>query len=147
MEPERVYSGAPWEAQVGYCRALRAGEHIWVSGTAPVADDGSVFAPGDAYRQARRCFEIIEQALRGLGADLSSLVRTRMFVTDARRWREFGRAHRECCGANPPATSMVEVRALIDPAMLIEIEAEAVCPVAPPADPRSRAGLAPPPGG
>lgn len=126
MEFRRVFSGAPWEAKVGYCRAVRAGEHIYVSGTAPVAEGGGVFAPGDAYAQARRCFEIIERALRALGADLACVVRTRMFVTEIARWAEFGRAHREFFGAHPPATTMVEVRALVDPAMLIEVEADAV---------------------
>jgi isochorismate pyruvate lyase len=125
---QRTYSGAPWESRVGYCRALRAGDHIYVTGTAPVGDDGGVFAPGDAYAQARRCLEIIERALRQLGADLSCVVRTRMFVTDIGRWQEFGRAHAEFFGAHPPATTMVQVAALIDPAMLIEVEADAVCP-------------------
>lgn len=123
---QRTFSGAPWEKKVGYCRALRAGNLIFVTGTAPVADDGSVFAPGDAYAQTRRCFTIIEQALKSLGADLSCVVRTRMFVTDIARWQEFGRAHQEFFGAHPPATTMVEVKALIDPDMLIEIEADAV---------------------
>ncbi len=127
MQFQRTFSGAKWESEVGYCRALRAGGRIFVTGTAPVADDGSVFAPGDAYAQTRRCFEIIEQALSRLGADNSNLVRPRMFVTDIARWQEFGRAHREYCGDHPPATTMVEVKALIDPAMLIEIEVDAVC--------------------
>ena len=125
---ERVFSGAPWELQVGYCRAIRAGDFIHVTGTAPVADDGSTFAPGDGYAQAKRCFEIIERALRELGVDLSHVVRTRMFVTDISRWAEYGRAHAEAFADNPPATTMVEVKSLIDPAMLIEIEAEAYCP-------------------
>jgi isochorismate pyruvate lyase len=128
MKFERVFSGAPWESRVGYCRALRAGQHIYVTGTAPVAESGSVFAPGDAYRQAKRCFEIIEQALRELGADLDCVVRTRMFVTDITRWEEFGRAHHEAFAAHPPATSMIGVAALIDPEMLIEVEADAVVP-------------------
>ena len=122
---ERVFSGAPWEGEVGYCRALRAGSHIHVTGTAPVAEGGGVHAPGDAYEQARRCWQIVAAALQGLGADLSCVVRTRMFVTDITRWRDYGRAHREAFGAHPPATTMVEVRALIDPAMLIEVEADA----------------------
>ena len=126
MTFQRVFSKAPWEAQVGYCRAVRAGAHIYVTGTAPVAEGGGVHAPGDATEQARRCFEIIRGALRPLGADLSNVVRTRMFVTDISRWAEFGDAHREAFGAHPPATTMVEVRALIDPAMLIEVEADAV---------------------
>jgi len=128
MTFQRAYSNAPWESDIGYCRAVRAGEHIYVTGTAPVADDGGVFAPGDGYAQARRCLEIIQRALNELGADLSHVVRTRMFVTDIQRWAEYGRAHREFFAAHPPATTMVEVRALIHPDMLIEIEADAVCP-------------------
>lgn len=127
MTFERVYSKAPWETEVGYCRALRAGDHIYVTGTAPVAEGGGVFAPGDGYAQARRCLEIIEKALKELGCDRTRVVRTRMFVTDISRWAELGKAHREFFGENRPATTMVEVRRLIDPAMFIEIEADAVC--------------------
>lgn len=123
---QRVFSGAPWETEAGYCRALRCGDRIFVTGTAPVAEGGGVHAPGDAYAQARRCWEIVAAALAGLGADLSSVVRTRMYVTDITRWAEYGRAHREAFAAHPPATTMVEVRALIDPEMLIEVEADAV---------------------
>ncbi len=126
MDLQRTYSGAPWEKRVGYCRALRVGAHVYVTGTAAVADGGGVFAPGDGYAQARRCFEIIERALADLGAELSSVVRTRMFVTDIARWEEFGRAHGEFFGEHPPATTMVQVSALIDPEMLIEVEADAV---------------------
>jgi len=125
---ERAYSGAPWEGKVGYCRALRSGTHLYVTGTAPVADDGSVFAAGDGYAQARRCLEIVRRALHELGAEMSNVVRTRMFVTDITRWPEYGRAHREFFAEHPPATTMVEVKALIDPDMLIEIEADAICP-------------------
>ncbi len=125
---ERTFSGAPWEGSVGYCRALKAGNHIYVTGTAPVGDDGAVFAPGDAYAQARRCLDIIRRALDNLGADTSSIVRTRMFVTDIARWEEYGRAHGEFFAEHPPATTMVEVGRLIEPEMLIEIEADAVVP-------------------
>jgi enamine deaminase RidA (YjgF/YER057c/UK114 family) len=128
MQFQRAFSGAPWEKRIGYCRALRAGNHIYVTGTAPVTDDGRVFAPGDGYAQARRCLEIIRQALAKLEADLSHVVRTRMFVTDISRWEEYGRAHREAFGDHPPATTMVEVKSLIDPEMLIEIEVDAICP-------------------
>jgi isochorismate pyruvate lyase len=86
-----------------------------------------VFAPGDAYAQAKRCFEIVRKALRDLGADVSDVVRTRMFVTDISCWAEFGRAHQEFFMDYPPATTMVEVKSLIDPAMLIEVEVDAVC--------------------
>jgi len=127
MNFQRAFSGAPWESKVGYCRAIRAGDHIYVTGTAPVADDGSCYAPGDAYAQTKRCIEIIQRALIDLGVDLSSVVRTRMFVTDISRWGEYGRAHGEFFAGHPPATTMVEVKSLIDPEMLIEIEADAVC--------------------
>jgi enamine deaminase RidA (YjgF/YER057c/UK114 family) len=126
---QRVFSGAPWEGEVGYCRALRADGRIFVTGTAPVSPDGGVHAPGDGYAQAVRCFEIIREALSGLDAEMQHVTRTRMFVTDIERWSEFGRAHREAFGEHPPTTTMVEVRRLIDPDMLIEIEADAIVPV------------------
>ena len=125
MSRQRVFSGAPWEARVGYCRALKTGNRIFVTGTASVKD-GAVHAPGDAYAQTKRCLEIIGDALEELGADLSNIVRTRMFVTDISRWREFGKAHGEAFAEYPPTTTMVEVRALIEPEMLVEIEADAV---------------------
>ena len=126
MKFQRTFSGAPWESRVGYCRAIRAGDHIYVTGTAPVDDDGRTFAPGDAYAQTKRCLEIIQRALQDLDADLDCVVRTRMFVTDISRWQDYGRAHGEFFAEHPPATTMVEVRALIDPEMLVEIEADAV---------------------
>ena len=125
-EFQRSFSGAPWEERVGYCRSLRAGDHVFVTGTAPVAEGGGVHAVGDGYGQALQCFEIIREALAAHGADISDVVRTRMFVTDIERWEEYGRAHQETFGAHPPMTTMVEVSRLIDPAMLIEIEADAV---------------------
>ena len=127
MSFQRAFSGAPWESKIGYCRAIRAHNHVYVTGTAAIDEKGNAFAPGDAYAQAKRCFEIIERALRELGTDRAGVVRTRMFVTDITRWAEFGRAHGEFFAANPPATSMVEVNTLIDPSMLIEVEADAVC--------------------
>lgn len=126
MDFQRVYSHAPWEDAVGYCRALRAGNAIYVTGTAPVEEDGTVTAPGDAYRQAARCLDLVERALAGLGASRRDVVRTRMFVTDIERWRDYGRAHREFFDEHRPATTMVEVKRLIEPAMLIEIEVDAV---------------------
>ena len=122
----RSFSGAPWESRVGYCRSLRAGDQVFVTGTAPVAEDGSVHGAGDAYRQAVRCFEIIREALAAQRAELRHVVRTRMFVTDIERWQEFGRAHEEVLGDHPPTTTMVEVSRLIDLDMLIEIEADAI---------------------
>ena len=126
MSFQRVFSGAPWEKTVGYCRALRAGDRVFVTGTAPVAEGGGVHAPGDGYAQATRCFQIIREALAGVGASLEDVTRTRMFVTDIDRWEEYGRAHAEAFGEHPPTTTMVEVSRLIDPDMLIEIEADAV---------------------
>jgi len=126
MSVRRVFSGAEWEKKVGYCRAVLAGNHVFVSGTAPVAPGGGTYAPGDAYGQARRCFEIIDRALQELGVSRAAVTRTRMFVTDISRWAECGRAHAEFFGAAPPATTMVEVRKLISEDMLIEVEADAV---------------------
>lgn len=127
MSFQRVFSKAPWEKSVGYCRALKAGNQIYVTGTAPVDESGEgVHAPGDPYAQAKRCLELIERALHGLGADRSNIVRTRMFVTRIQDWAEYGRAHGEFFREHPPTTSMIGVSALIDPQMLIEIEADAV---------------------
>ncbi|MHB8416792.1 MAG: RidA family protein [Myxococcales bacterium] len=127
MNIKRVFSNAPWESKVGYCRALKAGNLIFVTGTAPVKEGGDgVHAPGDGYGQARRCLELIERALGQLGASRKNIVRTRIFVTDISRWADYGRAHAEFFGDDRPTTTMVEVRALIDPQMLIEIEADAV---------------------
>ena len=130
MQTLRTFTEAPWESAVGFCRAIRVGDHVYVTGTAPVDDNGKTFAPGDAYAQARRCLSIIEKALQELGASTKHVVRTRMFVTDISRWADFGRAHREVFADHPPATTMVEVKSLIEPDMLIEIEADAVCPSA-----------------
>lgn len=126
MPFERVFTDTPWEQRVGYCRAVRAGNQIFVTGTAPVGADGAVVGLGDGYVQACRCFEIITESLGQLGASMTDVVRTRMFVTDISQWEAYGRAHYEFLGASPPATSMIEVKSLIDPTMLIEIEADAV---------------------
>ncbi len=134
MSFQRVFSGAPWESKIAYCRALRAGDRIFVAGCAPVDDDGAVHAPGDPYAQTVRCIEIIREALERLGVDLSSVTRTRMFVTDISCWQEIGRAHGEFFGTHPPTTSMVEVRRLIEPEMMIEIEADAIAVGAPRVD-------------
>ncbi len=125
MTVRRAFSGAPWESRIGYCRALRIGPLVWVTGTTSVTPEGNVQAPGDPYLQALRCFEIIEEALSKVGAHTPDVVRTRMFVTDIGHWQEVGRAHKEVFGAHPPTTTMVEVSGLIDPEMLVEIEADA----------------------
>jgi enamine deaminase RidA (YjgF/YER057c/UK114 family) len=123
---ETFRSGAPWESLVAYSRAVRVGSNIAVSGTAPVDDNGEVVGVGDPYQQARRCIEIIASALEQAGAGLENVVRTRMFVTDIEQWQEFAKAHREAFAGIEPATTMVEVARLIDPRMLIEIEADAI---------------------
>ena len=128
MSFQRCFSGAPWEKEVGYCRAIRAGDHVYVTGCAALNEVGGVFAPGDGTAQARRCLEIIVRSLHELGAGMSDVVRTRMFVTDISRWAEFGRAHQESFGDHPPATAMLEIKSLISPDMLIEVEVDAVCP-------------------
>ena len=120
----RVSSAAPWEAVVGYSRAVAAGDNVWVTGCTSIAD-GKVVHTGDPYAQTMQAIRNIGWALEQFGASLEDVVRTRMFVTDISRWQEFGRAHGEAFGAILPATSMVEVSALIDPRMLVEVEAVA----------------------
>ncbi len=126
MTFQRVYSGAPLETQVGYCRALRADNLIFVTGTAPLNEDGTTHAPDDAYAQTRRCLAIIERALNDLGADLTCVVRTRLYVTDINRQGEYGRAHADAFQGHHPTTTMVGISALVAPDMLIEIEADAI---------------------
>lgn len=126
LDREQYSSGAPWESIVGYSRAVRTGPFIAVTGCAAVGPDGKLVGEGDAYAQAVRCIEIIGEVLEKAGAGLQDVVRTRMFVTDIDRWEEVGRAHREAFGEIMPATTMVEVSRLIDPRMLVEIEADAV---------------------
>lgn len=128
MTRTSVSSGAPWEQTYGYRRAVRIGNVIAVAGTAPVGDDGKTYAPGEPYAQARRCFEVALQAATELGARPEDVIRTRMYVTDMRFADDFGRAHMELFGAHPPAATMVEVRRLVRPDMLIEVEVEAVLP-------------------
>jgi enamine deaminase RidA (YjgF/YER057c/UK114 family) len=121
-----IHTGAPWESIVGYCRAVRVGSHVAVTGTAAVGENGEVVGVGDANVQTRRCLEIIGKALKDAGASLSDVVRTRIYVTDISQWEAVGRAHGEVFGEVYPATTMVEVSALIDPDMLVEIEADAI---------------------
>ena len=121
----RLISGAPWEGIVGYSRVVVRGDAAWVSGTTSTVD-GVVTHPGDAGAQTREALRILKQALERAGFTLADVVRTRMFVTDISRWEEIGRAHGEFFGDVRPASSMLQVSALIDPAMLVEIEADAV---------------------
>ena len=121
----RLNSGSPWEGIVGYSRVVVRGDAAWVSGTTSMAD-GAVVHKGDAAAQTRQALAIIRESLERAGFTLADVVRTRMFVTDIARWEEIGRAHGEFFGDVRPASSMVQVAALIDPAMLVEIEADAV---------------------
>ena len=121
-----VRSGAPWESAVGYSRAVRVGRFVAVSGSAAIDADGELVGEGDMYAQAKRCIEVIGTALDKAGGSLADVVRTRTFVTDIERWADVGRAHQEAFGDVMPATSMVEVSRLIDPRMLVEIEADAI---------------------
>ncbi|HVN55411.1 MAG TPA: RidA family protein [Anaerolineaceae bacterium] len=123
-----VSSGAPWEATVGYSRAVRVGNIIEVAGTTAVDERGEVVGRGDPYTQARFVIAKIEKALSSAGAGLQDVVRTRMFVTDISRWQEIGRAHGEAFAEIRPAATMVEVRALIEPDLLVEMEVTAVLP-------------------
>ncbi|MCO5143135.1 MAG: RidA family protein [Oligoflexia bacterium] len=126
MEFQRIFSNAPWEEKVGYCRVLKADKHIYITGTAPIDEKGTTFAPGDAYKQTKRCLEIIQDSLLKLNVPINKIVRTRMYVTNIQLWQDYGKAHKEFFQKHPPATTMVQVAALISPDMLIEIEADAV---------------------
>ncbi len=125
MQRKNISSGAPWEAKVGYSRAVRIGNTIEVSGTTAVVN-GEVQHKGDLYKQTQHALALIEKALIEAGADLHDVVRTRMYVTDISRWEEAGKAHGEFFVHIRPVTTMVEVSKLIDPEMLIEIEATAM---------------------
>lgn len=125
-ERRRVPTSARWAEAVGYSRAIRVGDTVYVSGTAPVTDEGGIAYPGDPYGQAKRCLEIIVAALGEAGARPEHVVRTRMYVRRYSDWEEVGRAHAEVFGHVRPATTLVEVSGMIDPGILVEIEAIAV---------------------
>ena len=126
MERVNVSSGTKWEALVGYSRAVRVGSLVFVTGTTATGADGEIVGVGDMHEQAKQAIANILSALAKAGARVEDVVRTRIYVTDIARWEEVGRAHREVFGGVMPATTMVEVSKLIDPKMLVEIEADAV---------------------
>jgi enamine deaminase RidA (YjgF/YER057c/UK114 family) len=125
QDRQNISSGAKWEDTVGYSRAVRVGNRIYLTGTTAIDEQGELTGIDNGYAQTVQIIRNIERALNKAGATLENVVRTRMFVTDIKRWEEYGRAHREFFGDIRPCATMVEVRALIDPRMLIEIEAEA----------------------
>ena len=131
MKRIAVTSRSPFEAIIGFSRAVRVGDRVAVSGTAPIAEDGSVAAPGDAYGQTRRCLEIIERSLRDAGSGLSDVLRTRVYLSRASAWEGVARAHAEVFADVRPASTFVVVGALLDPEWLVEVEADAVVGGAP----------------
>jgi enamine deaminase RidA (YjgF/YER057c/UK114 family) len=126
MTERRIFgSGTPWEPIVGYSRVVRVGQHVWVAGTTATGENGEVVGSGDAAAQTRQALANIERALKGAGAEMRHVVRTRIFVTDILEWEAVGKVHGEFFGAIRPATAMVEVTGLVHPEMVVEIEADA----------------------
>jgi enamine deaminase RidA (YjgF/YER057c/UK114 family) len=126
VKRNKIFTGTPWEPKVGYARAVQVGDVVHVSGTTGTDPSGKVLAPGDAYAQTVQTIRNIENALKRLGLGLENVVRTRIYLTQIDRWEEVAKAHVEFFGEIHPATSLIGVARLVDPEMLVEIEAEAV---------------------
>jgi enamine deaminase RidA (YjgF/YER057c/UK114 family) len=124
MPKELISSGSPFEKDIGFSRAVKIGNIIAVSGTAPIAPDGTAAFPGDLYAQTRHCLEIVEEAIANGGGDLDNVVRTRVYLTDISRWKEAAKAHGEFFGEIQPASTFIEVKGLVNPEWMVEIEAD-----------------------
>jgi enamine deaminase RidA (YjgF/YER057c/UK114 family) len=128
MKLQRITSGAKWENTVGYCRALKVGDYVFLSGTTAIDEDGQIVGKGNAYLQTKQILKIIEKALNEVGGKMDNIVRTRIYTTDIRYLDQIGKAHLECFNKNRPASTAVQVAALAIPEMLVEIEADAYIP-------------------
>jgi len=126
MKRQLISSGSPYEIPIGFSRAVRVGNVISVAGTGPISPDGSTSCPGDAYGQAHRCLDIIKEAIEAAGARINDVVRTRLMLTDVSNWKEVARAHGEFFGDIRPASTLVEISRLVQPAWLVEIKADCV---------------------
>jgi enamine deaminase RidA (YjgF/YER057c/UK114 family) len=126
MKRQNYSSGAEWEKKVGYSRAVRVGDQVFVSGTTAIDEEGKIVGKGDLYTQTVQCIKNIEKALLKAGASLNDVVRTRTFVTNIEDWEAFGKAHEEYFGSVKPAATLVEVSKLIDPELIVEMEVDAV---------------------
>ncbi len=128
MDRTNVSSGSPFEGSIGFSRAVKIGNVIAVSGTAPIATDGTTDSPGDVYGQTLRCLEIIQQAIEDAGGQMENVIRTRVMLTDVTRWKEAAKAHGELFGVIKPACTFVEVSGLINKDWLVELEADCILP-------------------